>query len=180
MTDTWYNDILHLLEHRSSVNMDQEGISWTRQISERREKKQVGEASIQQLKELLKELKQDISICLERRIQILCIIYFLMSYFFIASANNIFFILLIKQAPQLQWSCIESKIPGTEISVELSNSLPKITLCALLAWSKLKCTETEYKAWGELTFNHLLHDFEVQLFSGLIIQALKSSSYYCL
>ena len=81
---------------------------------------------------------------------------FLNGIFFIASANSTFFILLIKQAPQLQWSFIESKIPGTEISVELSNSLPKIALCALLAWSKFKCTKTERKAWEELTFNHLL------------------------
>ena len=66
-------------------------------MSERRENREVGEVSIQQLKELLKQLKQDIFIYLERRIQNTVHYLFLMVYFFIVSAKNIFFVLLIKQ-----------------------------------------------------------------------------------
>lgn len=74
-------------------------------------------------------------------------------FFFIVSAKNIFFILLIKQQePQLKWSFTESKMSGTDNS----NSFPKITLCAIFAWSKFKWIKTKYKEWERLTFNHLL------------------------
>ena len=141
------------MEHNSSVNIDQEWISWNRQMFERRENREVGEASIQQLKELLKQLKHDIFICLERRIQNTVHYLFLMVYFFIVSAKNIFFVLLIKQQePQPKWSFIESTMSGTDNS----NYLPKTTFCAIFAWSKFKWIKTKYKEWERLTFNHLL------------------------
>lgn len=70
-------------------------------MSERREKRQVVEASIQQLKELLKYLKRDIFMCLERSIENTMHYLFFNGIFLTVSAKNIFFILLIKQqAPQ--------------------------------------------------------------------------------
>lgn len=58
MTDTCYNDILHLLEHNSSVHTRKEWISHTRQISKfweaRGGNREFLGAHIQQLKELLK------------------------------------------------------------------------------------------------------------------------------